>query len=528
MFKVVIADDEVRVCRLVQMLADWDALDMEVVGTASNGLEALELIKAFTPDILITDIRMPGCDGLELIEKAKQIAPGLEIIIISGYAQFEYAQTAIRYDVSGYLLKPIKKPTLMATLTKLSERLRERSDSNTAMEHLLKDSRRSHDLLRDRLVENLVYKHIEAPTREQLHRDYGFPVQDGLLLVFILKVDYDPDRMTDYLFIVVKNKVQEVFGGSIMPLCLTGILQFHASAGYGILNYAPQKHDEIRRALRQFLNLLEVQKPLLGSVEFSLAIGSAVKAAQELPASMRDARCAIGDRLIEGTGRLLQAVTPTDSAKTRQLLNKYGRTISHAVDALNVQEADKAVDELLGETRQSTDMRGCELFDLVLAAGRMFALQLNAEEERLMSDFMRRCDLCSSAEKLFSCLRQFQREQIEIVGAQRENEAIRPIRIAKQYIQRHYNEPITLEDVCAATGFSVSYFSTMFKKETGEGFSKYLTRVRVEQAKTLLQDTNLSITEICERVGYSDLKHFTGTFKKLTSLNPAQYRKLYG
>ncbi|MEG2187728.1 MAG: response regulator, partial [Clostridia bacterium] len=92
MLKVIIADDEERVCRMLQILPDWTALEMEVAATAANGIEALQAIERDPPDILITDIRMPGCDGLELIARAKQLAPEIEIIIISGYAHFEYAQ----------------------------------------------------------------------------------------------------------------------------------------------------------------------------------------------------------------------------------------------------------------------------------------------------------------------------------------------------------------------------------------------------------------------------------------------------
>ena len=110
----------------------------------------------------------------------------------------------------------------------------------------------------------------------------------------------------------------------------------------------------------------------------------------------------------------------------------------------------------------------------------------------------------------------------------RRNEALRPVRVAKQYVREHFREPITLEDVCVAAGFSVSYFSALFKKETGEGFSKYLVRVRMEEAKNLLRETNLPVAEICSRVGYSDRKHFTSVFHKFTGLNPGEYRKLYG
>ena len=122
MLKVIIADDEKLICRLVQALADWELLGMEVVGTAENGLEALTLIEALEPDILITDIRMPGCNGLELIRQAKERRPELEIVIISGYAHFEYAQSAIKYGVGNYLLKPIKKEGLMEALNTMKGR----------------------------------------------------------------------------------------------------------------------------------------------------------------------------------------------------------------------------------------------------------------------------------------------------------------------------------------------------------------------------------------------------------------------
>lgn len=529
MLKVVIADDEARVCRLVQMLADWDALGMEVIGTASNGIEALELVETLMPDILITDIRMPGCGGLELIEKAKQVSPNLEITLISGYAQFEYAQTAMRYDVGGYLLKPIKKDELMDTLEKLGKKCLERTASTTIMERLRQDSDKSHDLLRDRLLEDLLYKRLDAPSREQLDSEYGFHIQDGLLQVFILKTDYDPEKLRSTAMATIQKKAEEIFYPAVSSLCLTGVFQFHGPAGYGVINYEPQKSDQIRRALRHCLNQLEAQKFIFGSVEFSLAIGKAVDSAENLPLSMREAQNAIAERIVEGTGRLLEAAPPNSQVDLHKLLDKYNRAIDHAIDTLSVEESDKSAAELKSEAAGIPDLRGYELLGLILAAGRMFAIRLNMKEDPgIVSKFEERCELCSSAEKLFDCLRDFQSRQINDVRGQRENEAIRPIRIAKQYIHRHFNEPITLEDVCAATGFSTSYFSTMFKKETGEGFSKYLTRVRIERAKALLQDTNLSVTEICDQVGYNDIKHFTGTFKKMTSLNPGQYRKLYG
>lgn len=109
-----------------------------------------------------------------------------------------------------------------------------------------------------------------------------------------------------------------------------------------------------------------------------------------------------------------------------------------------------------------------------------------------------------------------------------ENDTVRPVRKAKEYIQSHYSEPLTLEGISEMVGLSTAYFSALFKKTEGEGFAKYLINVRIEQAKVLLRETNLPVTEICRRVGYNDLRHFTHTFERATEVKPSVYRKLYG
>ena len=115
MLKVLIADDEKKICRLIQMLVNWDELDMQLVGVANNGIDALRMVNEEKPDILITDICMPGCDGIEIIRQAREQKISMEVLIISGYADFAYAQSAIHYGVSEYLLKPIKQDELTAS-----------------------------------------------------------------------------------------------------------------------------------------------------------------------------------------------------------------------------------------------------------------------------------------------------------------------------------------------------------------------------------------------------------------------------
>ena len=174
-------------------------------------------------------------------------------------------------------------------------------------------------------------------------------------------------------------------------------------------------------------------------------------------------------------------------------------------------------------------VRGAELLSLVQEAAQSFLSHPEAaDREAQLAAFAEECAHIGSAAQLFAALRAMTARQLDALLEQQRAVETRPIRQARAYVQQHYSEPITLESVCEAAGFSASYFSALFKRETGENFVKYLTRVRIDRAKELLQHTNLSVADICSRVGYNDLKHFTQTFKKETSLSPAQYRRLYG
>lgn len=525
MLKVIIADDEERVCRLVQVLADWDTLGMEVVGTASNGLQALELVKKLRPDILITDIRMPGCYGLELIEHAKESLPQLEIIIISGYAHFEYAQSAIKHGVGDYLLKPIQKQELMATLKKLGDRCRARKASDSETQYSQEDLFR----LQNRLILDLAERRLKSPSAQLLEREYHFSLQPGLLQVMLLKLDYDLEQFSPASVGVIWEKAKKIFEQVLQPVCHGIVFYFRDAWGCAILNYPPSQRETLRSRLREGLNQLVAQQALFGPVECSLGLSTPMNRPEDLPQRFWETSDAVCERLVEGNGRLLEGRPAPSGLSEENLLERYGRSVELLMDTLDLHQGEQAV-QLLEESAMAVpDVRGRELLELVRSAGKLFALRVGGEEARQETEeFERRCLQCGRAQELFLCLSRFQQHVLERTIQRRESESQRPIRVAKQYVQRHYSQNITLEDVCAATGFSVSYFSALFKKETGEGFAKYLTRVRMERAKELLQETNLPVSEICTQVGYGDLKHFNQTFKKVTSLSPGQYRKLYG
>lgn len=165
MIKVLIVDDEFRVCQLICNLIDWGSLDMQIIGVAHNGIEARELARETVPDLVITDIRMPGCTGLELVEQLREIYRSVSFIIISGYTNFEYTRLAIQYGVSDYLLKPIDKEELLATVTRIRHEIEARRREQAATDRM----RRS--FFNDQLGPGLLFDGCQEP--EEPVDDYG-------------------------------------------------------------------------------------------------------------------------------------------------------------------------------------------------------------------------------------------------------------------------------------------------------------------------------------------------------------------
>ena len=528
MLRVVVADDEERICRLILALGEWQRLGLEVVGTAGNGPDALEMVRTLAADILITDIRMPGCDGLRVVEEARRLVPELEVIVISGYAQFDYAQTAIRFGVGEYLLKPINREALNQSLEKMAERCRMRQHKETDMQTLRERQGDDGRQLRQKLVDDLLNDRLEADDAQAMERVYHFAATGDCYRLLMLKMDYDPENFGESSLSVVRDKVENLFQPLMSAVCADAVLAFSDTVMTGVLSLCQKRQEELRQNLRAGLNRLVGEKSLFGPVEFSLALGGPCAAPGELTQQVSRVQNLLAERLTEGTGHLLEGEAGKSGLLEMDFQARYTVAAAHAMDVMNPEAADAAA-TILEEAATVPGARGWELLALTRMAGLMFVTRLNADDsDATLAAFYRGLSQCGAAAELFRRLRELQREQIARSEQRLRDRDAQPIRNAKLYIQRNFSRPITLEEVAAAIGFSVNYFSTLFKKETGEGFAKYLTRVRMDEARALLRDTSRSVTDICNAVGYSDNKHFTHTFKAETGLTPGEYRKLYG
>lgn len=538
MMKVIIADDESRVCQLICSLVNWKQFDMEIVGVAHDGFQVLDAIRAHSPDLVITDIRMPGMDGLQTISQAKGSHPNTDFIIISGYRDFEYAQNAIKYGVSDYLLKPVKKEELSGTLEKMRQRWRQRTEQLTTEEKLKFRLQSDIERLRGELFRDMLRQDGPAPGMEMeaVNEAYHFQFRPGLFQAFVVKMDFSsPEDCSELSTDILKDKVSKIMCGLLGAECFEMALCFQRSVVYGILNYEEAGAPRIRRQLSACIDELLVLRSIFEQVGFTIGLGGAVPDIRQAGASMHGAVAAAAQRLVDRIpNRRMFEEVPERALDSEKLLLTYKNSVGAALELLDAQAAGAAVDWLRDAALKQPGAGGHEVYSLVLEAHELFVTLLGLMQDgaaldtrQLSAAFQNNAELLSSAEELFLSLRNEVTHLLAVQLEERRQTETRPIRNAKQYIRERYMYPLTLEEVSGVVGFNASYFSTLFKKECGVTFLEYLSEARINKAKELLKDKDLGVAQICGMVGYIDLKHFNKTFEKYAGVKPAVFRKLY-
>ena len=528
MIRVVIADDEARICQLIIALGAWDRLGVEVAGVAQNGVEALELVRSTAADMLITDIRMPGRSGLELIEQVRQISPNIKIIIISGYASFEYAQRALKNGVNDYLLKPINRQALNEAVERLADMIRAEQQSRAAMDASVA---RMETLHRERsaLISDLLSMNPPRADRAGLEERYHFSCRSGAFQTLALKMDIPPSGDDGTILNAVREKALARLEEILEKGCVDAVCLPQDSCLYAVFCCEDEAMDPLRDALRELLRKMAAWNSLYGGVGFSIALGARCEDPAALPESLTGARLGVAERLIDGTGKLLEKAVSGQEPVTKRLSDDCFRQLNRAIDELDSAGVARTIARLRQSVEALRGIHGWEILELVAETGNTLIARLDLPDKRQIRDrFTRACDACQTVDALFDALSETAQRCMELMCDQKRDSVTRPVRQACEYIRQHYDEQISLEEVSAQVGLSPAYLSMLFKKEMNEGFAHYLMTVRIDQAREMLRETTMSVAEICGRVGYNDLKHFTHIFEKSVGVKPGVYRKLYG
>lgn len=537
MYKVLIADDEPKVCRLIQYAVDWDKLGLQIVGVAENGIAALEMISEFQADIVITDIRMPGYDGLELIRRAKEINPQIGFIIISGHRQFDYAQKAIRYGVDDYLLKPIEEKELTRILQKMvadKESDRAQEERHCSLERQIeKDSER----MRQSFIEMLIREpeKLTVPLSvEEVNEEYHCHFSEEIFQVVVIKADIAKRERQSETYRLLERQVRHIAETELMPGSIELLSYIGTEGVYLFLNIDKEYEKELRKRLKRIRAKICSLRDLFWEIQATAGIGCPVSELNNISHSVESARRAILNRIFLGVNHTIGTLDqPEGEAAVTDLADSQVRfALIEQIGTLNKQAAGEVLGEIKKRVVKKKGMDGesllklCrELIDtLILSLKKMC---VDTVTIRSGEEFLRDFHMCTNVDEVFEVLCDTFGKGIQDVAQAQEQSETRPIRSVKKYIQEHYNESVKLEDISSMTGFNSNYFSGMFKKQVGMNFSEYLTHVRIEKAKQLLIQGEMTAMDIAVETGYGDAKYFYKMFKKATGLTPMEFSRLY-
>ena len=535
--RVIIADDEPRICRLILSLIKWDKLGMEVVGTAHNGVEALDLIQAKAPHIVITDVRMPGYDGLEMIEQAKQSNPDLEFILISGYEEFAYAQKAMSFGVKDYLCKPISRDKLQLALERAQEEVRSR-ERQRILEQEYANLHKDEERIRAAFLRDLVLLgpgDLVTGDIEEINQQYHFRFQTGMFRITIIQID--PVDAAGPKMKGVGEQQAALLESALQKAAYEVEIAELDGNFYVLVNYGPEAKEAVRAIFQKHLLEFKTSLAALGLL-VTFGCGTESPSLGELHHSLAAARAAVDDRILQGTGQMIEREAGTSRSLTgEERFLRLHKKLVKAIELLHVEMVRKAVqdlkEELLRDLSGSSWLNGSALkslvreivntYYIVLRSNNVWVDSLHAER----ADWEAAIDHAFSLDLLFAALINGITTSLTRIAEGESKRSAEQILMAKRYIEEHYMENITLEDLGAYLGFNPSYFSTLFKKETGTSFVEYLVKVRMEKTKELLRETDLTIQDICFMVGYNDVRYFRKLFTRTTGLSPKEYRRIF-
>ena len=536
MYKIIIADDEIHILRLVKRFIKSEFLT--VIAEAQNGIDAYQLTIDLKPDILITDIRMPGYDGIEMIKKLKTQMPDLNIIIISGYRDFEYAQEALRYGVMEYLLKPIRESDLNNAINKAIEKIKEEqmieADVNTIKETLSETSK----ALESRSVLNFFFGKNE-PFSNSSHDKY-FPQllsdENGEYFVGILKTDNINSTQpleTNILEILtyIADDIVEIFsknGGQ----CIS--FSNDINRIYIVCKNSQLKQNIFfdKKILSDLHALLRTESYKYGFLRFTFGIGSVVQGTSELKKSLKQAEEFLLFRVSNPNEYIFSHNNYSLSEKKEHpLIVKLQQDIKKSIETRDTLKVS-AVFDILSAELKSNNIEAYELYQAapqIINETKNIILQSEplSNYEESATNILYILDNTFNIEIVLDAIKDFATNGITLLITTQEQRVSKPVRLAQEYIKQHFDRQVTLEEVAQQVYMNPNYLSSLFKQKANIGFSEYVTKVKVEKAKELLQSSFLNINEIANAVGYTDVKRFSKMFIKYVGIRPSEYRKFY-
>ena len=543
MLKIFLAEDEVVVRETIKRMIPWEELGFELVGEAADGEMALPLLIRQQPDLLITDIKMPFMDGLTLARLAKKEIPGLKVVILSGYDDFNYAKQAIGIGVEDYLLKPITKNALIERLSEIRSRYEHEKTQKEYYEKFQREMQAYEKNSSRDFFEALVGGSMDMMEVYKRAEKLGLDIVAEAYNVLIFTMNCDED---------FSGQRDEYSSWEAEPLeLLENFFAGHSSAmlfrsnifSYGVLLKGQREaiEENTRACVDEIRKILSRQD---GRREWFLAVGQSVERLSQIQKSYHTASRAFSQRYLYDENILyydeMETMEhPGGQAETED--NAYLQKVD--VNALNPAILQKFLSNGLQEETENfvkdyfyaigqEPMESLVFRNYVILNVRFSVISFikglgcdtnemeSADTEEVLAESGKNMESAIAyAKKMIS-------QAIEIRDQNSGNKNRSILKTAVDFIDSHYmEEDISLNTVANVANVSSNHFSALFSQNMGQTFIEYLTTLRMNKAKELLRCTGMRSSEIAGEIGYKDAHYFSYLFKKTQGMTPSDYRK---
>lgn len=515
MYKVLLVDDEINILEGIASLVDWNGCGTSLIYKAHNGLMAFEYIQGNPPDIVVTDIKMPGLNGLELIEKVHAIYPEIKFIVLSGHDEFEYAKAAMQFNVKYYLLKPSNEEKIEEALKKVVSELNDQKGKEQLVINIKNKLQNVLPKAKEQfLKEFITNKKYGIPEWEYFSQLFEMEVSSQDFKILVLEIDLEHDF--ESIFALKEIAVHELGDNSLIHLCTT--------IGERVVILCKNCPDQ--ELIEKVKNIKEIFLNLY-NLHFTTALSNTGTITQ-LHRLYNEALDCLTQRFYLGNGGIISA---HDIHKEESDFGHTGwfdhEEFIYSIRSGNLEKITSYLEQFfqyLKREKYKVNMVKSHCLEIFTAIIRQ------AKKEKMDELFQKIIYFqeLHTLEQFKDFIGQISRE----VAQQNYSQAIETqsdvIRKVLEYVEKHYaDQSLSLSKIANDIFYMNSdYLGKLFKKETGEKFSSYLVNKRVQKAIELMdQREQVKMFEVAEEVGFgNNPRYFSQVFKKNTGLTPSEYK----
>lgn len=511
MMKVLLVDDEMLTIRMFQNLIPWNEWGLELVGYAQSGQQALEMIIKDLPDIIISDIKMPGMNGLDLLEIINDLSLNIKTILVSAYADFSYVKEAMKLGGSDYILKPVDEAELGQAIRKVLHEIEGMKEQEKVVANSVKQVNKIN-----------LYRYMKTGhgLNKILKSDPSYGVGMKRFSLFLVQMDYG--SINDY---DMTQNIQMVQGGYIIKILEKNLSRYMVESS--IFDYEDSKWfiflEDILSVERH-----EIAKEIIdwlikeAGIHVNVYFSTFTDELRKLPILYKEVKNLskysfyIGDESVIGYGYNCDR-HDLDQVRNVGILKDMEKALSDR----NTQDAFAIINEIFSLSSNDSPEDKKYIYDL--------CKQIVELTHRLIPTYMneniKEYRTVGTLKKLKRTMIDFIETIPEMSEGQAKKDSNKAVEEGKRLIEERYNENLSLDEICSEIAISKNYFCYLFKRETGMSIWNYLTIVRLQHAKRLLEETQLRSYEIAFRVGYDNPSYFSKLFKKYELQSPNEYRK---